>query len=911
MMPYFMDNANPPVRKMGPRLAFEDDHHILAEEQKACRARARKFSHENTRRRKAQEERRKAEEIREQKLQEEILQQRRQKLQEATEQHQRAHLPPSERNRPVTRRPAHLQGNVLSRIEGTFSLCDPQSPFYSGSPSTYRRCHSSNSSVPSSKPGQQRQLSAAVAYVKLLQEKSANNLQNRDLFFHKLREKQHPLEEIRANSKQENPDVGQPDQTESLFSLETENSHYSPSCSAGLSHTAGPSHSTGHTHTTDPSHTIDHSHTIDPSHASGPSHMPSPSQTAAVICASSSWLHCFQLLSTCQSHGPQEHYKGLRSASVAARESVGLHLWERQNEASLSSLPAHSQRTEEPVAPGEHGPKGPPARGGQGGEKHESRPRTEPTPASTPPSILSDQNTPTQRGTAAISDHQTYKCKPDRQSGLSDKVPLAVLCGAWAGPDATPTECSSLMGGEKTAKSIQQMGNQTDRCHITSPTRENSSGKGSGHGSKTPAASLSTVNQNILGPEGTFTASTEPWQTNRISSLPIDVNTSTTLNKDKERECPENSDPSNQIKKGDHTEEVISNSSVSAVGETHKHTSTDLACNPVSSTSDIKLIKGILKKQSKYVSGVSVPSQTSGSFNFTKQRALSIRDSVELTKHDSKEPESIKKKLRWLDEERLDVAKGGPGAMKGFSRRKDTPPHLQRKSAQLQKHPLCAGRPTVVQVAAGIASTGYQFAKQAWSDGGGREGPLQDHGRGKGSPRGGGPNTPRAPGSAGSAPAGPRSVYCRSRKGTGVRPQSATGSSSVDQGGGRTQGRIILPRPPCRTGKSEGDVEGSSPSNKAPDSCATPERRTAMTVSSLTFTTFPPTSTVPSSALQNVTKGICIYNQRYSLGNTDGESNPCPNSASTGQEVYQLWNGIQSTLEHKGSNSSFHSWVST
>ncbi|KAG5837623.1 hypothetical protein ANANG_G00241350 [Anguilla anguilla] len=432
----------------------------------------------------AQEERRQAVELREQKLREEILQERRRKLLEATEQHQRAHLPPSQRRRPVTGRPAHLLDNALRRIEGTFSWCGLQSPFYPGSPSTFRRCHSSsNASAVSSKLHQQRQLSAAIAHVKLLQGKSNNDPQNRDLcFYTKLREKQHPLVEGRWNSKQENPqDVRQP-----------ERSH------------------------------------------------------------------------------------GARSASAMSGESVARA---RQEVVSLDFLPTESQRTEEPGAPGEPGYEGPPARAGPGGEEPQSQPDV--TVSAAPP-VPSDQNTPTQSGTAAILDHQTPSSTANQLRGLSGSVPLAVPRGAWAGPDAPPTELSGPTGGGKAAESVQRTGNGADRyssrASVAPPIREHSRGTGSGRPITAPAASLRTVNQGISTPEAPFMANAEPRPTGRIST--VDVNSDTALNKDADRACPDSSDPSDQINASDRTEEGVPTGA--PYRETFRHPSTDSASDPVS-----------------------------------------------------------------------------------------------------------------------------------------------------------------------------------------------------------------------------------------------------------------------------------------------------------------------------------------
>uniref|UniRef100_A0AAY5EN30 Uncharacterized protein n=1 Tax=Electrophorus electricus TaxID=8005 RepID=A0AAY5EN30_ELEEL len=103
----------------------DDDNELLFQEQKSCRARARKFSLETNRRRKALEERRRQWDVQEQLLRENILQQRKQRLLEDTERFQRAHLPPSQKRRPVN------LDEALSHIHGALGSYAYQSSFLS------------------------------------------------------------------------------------------------------------------------------------------------------------------------------------------------------------------------------------------------------------------------------------------------------------------------------------------------------------------------------------------------------------------------------------------------------------------------------------------------------------------------------------------------------------------------------------------------------------------------------------------------------------------------------------------------------------------------------------------------------------------------------------------------------------
>ncbi|KAG7483895.1 hypothetical protein MATL_G00043180 [Megalops atlanticus] len=217
----------------GMDLIFEDERHILVEEQKACRARARKFSLETNRRRKALEERRKEEDEREQKLREDILQQRKNKVQDATERFQRAHLPPSQRRRQAPRKATPQLEEALNQIQGPPSSSSAHATLFNSL--TNNRSHAPSPSA----SRYQRQLSAAVAYAKLMQERSSDNFKSSQLLFqNELQETQRLLEEKRVNSLQdfqrEVGELGRSESLSSLDSLENESSHHAHTDSVEL-----------------------------------------------------------------------------------------------------------------------------------------------------------------------------------------------------------------------------------------------------------------------------------------------------------------------------------------------------------------------------------------------------------------------------------------------------------------------------------------------------------------------------------------------------------------------------------------------------------------------------------------------------------------------------------------------------
>lgn len=226
---------------------------------------------------------------------------------------------------------------------------------------------------------------------------------------------------------------------------------------------------------------------------------------------------------------------------------------------------------------------------------------------------------------------------------------------------------------------------------------------------------------------------------------------------------------------------------------------------------EVRFIKGILKKQSKYASGDTTSRYSLGHLTFAKQVALSIRDSVELTRAKAKDAEgnkTVKKKLRWLDEVNgeeedkelnTNLIKQNQVKSKsaGLSQSKSSLPPDHQPSLTAFSGASRAG-PGVTPT----ASNGYHFTKQAWADVGFQGGKLQEQGDEvkvqRNSARTGGPKVPRRERSA-RAGAGP--VSSHARKGAVIRPQSATEASQI----ARTQGKMIVPRPPPRMEAVEGN----------------------------------------------------------------------------------------------------------
>ncbi|XP_069615289.1 centrosomal protein of 126 kDa isoform X1 [Ranitomeya imitator] len=208
---------------------LEEERLALLEDQKIIRQRAHKLSVETNRRRKALEEKQREEEQKEQKFRDEILHQRKLKLQEATEKFQRAHLPPSQRRRPaytIHKRPTPSLENALEQIQGSV----PSTYYYFSnhrSPNSTRTTDapSSVSSVGHSAWSRKQQAAAKLDLQRAFEERSAVQVDSNQLYFqHRLEEAQRLLEEQHLsnlqNFHQEVEQLARADSLSSLDSLE-------------------------------------------------------------------------------------------------------------------------------------------------------------------------------------------------------------------------------------------------------------------------------------------------------------------------------------------------------------------------------------------------------------------------------------------------------------------------------------------------------------------------------------------------------------------------------------------------------------------------------------------------------------------------------------------------------------------
>ncbi|NXW55997.1 CE126 protein, partial [Eurystomus gularis] len=175
------------------------------------------------------EERRKQEEEKEQRFREQVLQQRKIKLQEATDKFQRAHLPFSQHKQIVQTKAAFQLEEALEQIKG--SVLPPGRCLPSRNKTSLRTADdASSSSASRNRSFHQKQISAMVGWEKTVEESCRTNMDRNQLLFQKnLKEMQQLLEKQHLsnleNLHQEVRKTGDSESLSSLDSLEAGEQH--------------------------------------------------------------------------------------------------------------------------------------------------------------------------------------------------------------------------------------------------------------------------------------------------------------------------------------------------------------------------------------------------------------------------------------------------------------------------------------------------------------------------------------------------------------------------------------------------------------------------------------------------------------------------------------------------------------
>ncbi|XP_041089248.1 centrosomal protein of 126 kDa isoform X2 [Polyodon spathula] len=558
---------------------------------------------------------------------------------------------------------------------------------------------------------------------------------------------------------------------------------------------------------------------------------------------------------------------------------------------------------------------------------------------------------PEPRLTTAVQD------KLERHSDLVKGGPTVTPSKAWSTPDPTPRETLiSTQDGQP--ESIQQIRNPSVHFSsqpIATPVILPSSHSKSEADTNNTSAPPSTLQETINHTESTHVKPVDKVTPNHCTkgneSSPVTAKKSSvgTANyglkseKVNDADTPDHVPKSFQVKNNDtptageqKMQQIRTDKSPSSSSSVHSKLN-----SAVSETkNEKKVIKGILKKQSKYVT------LNAGSVVFGKQIGVSIRDSVELTKQKEKESENVKtkKKLKWFDEidqgneDEEEMGEDEELANQNQAKNSQIKSNLNNPSAAAKHHQgqfqtaTMTTTPEVTQVMTSVASTGYHFTKQAWADSKGQDSKLQE--QNEASPRKGRQKVPRR---ARSARARLGSAASKTRKGTIFRPQSAGEAVNVV----KSQGKILVPHPPpkllpsadrllvTRNGETVikpprslyTDIysgnKGSMPVEHAsykniPDGCSLPQGN-SFTSSAVTFTPFPPSYTV--SAYETVTKATYLANTVEAVdeqeglhsalrrGPVYGENGLRVDHTPTDEEITKLWQGVRSALTSKDDDS--------
>ncbi|XP_076782212.1 centrosomal protein of 126 kDa isoform X2 [Arvicanthis niloticus] len=203
---------------------LEEERQILLQQQKLCRNRARKYFMESNRRRKAFEEKRQKQEEKEYQIRERILRQRKQKFEEVTEKFQRAHVPVSQRRRAVFQNPVPPLEEALKQIQESNLKSEVNIPLSHRTATNWRAIDSTlRSTLSKNDHKHQKHLVRRINHNKEMKENNIANLAtSKNMFQLKLEETQKLLEDQHLSDLQKFCDeVNQITNSETLSSIDS------------------------------------------------------------------------------------------------------------------------------------------------------------------------------------------------------------------------------------------------------------------------------------------------------------------------------------------------------------------------------------------------------------------------------------------------------------------------------------------------------------------------------------------------------------------------------------------------------------------------------------------------------------------------------------------------------------------
>lgn len=344
-------------------------------------------------------------------------------------------------------------------------------------------------------------------------------------------------------------------------------------------------------------------------------------------------------------------------------------------------------------------------------------------------------------------------------------------------------------------------------------------------------------------------------------------------------------------------------------------TSVDTLTNRIDlKSSNVQFLKGILKKRFKYIGdGAAKFSNDPGHFTFRKQVAIAIRDSLELSRSKCRDPEGnkcIKKKLRWFDEVNSDGEENRDIVTKEPSKQ----PLVNQKQGLFHSWymNITPGIPKNNLTTYGTADP--NLTQQAWSDVGVQKGKQQEPTVDSRVEKATCTSRLLVPRRAHSARTGSGTISTQVRRGTMIRPQS----SSQVQHLVRTQGKVLVPRPPPRSALTGGNSGQAIKSITQPDT-----DKACLAVEQVFYKDYPEDQLIPQHHILKTDQGTIlapgspyactygtvskgIYPPRQSGGQVGSSSNGFQKGildrTPTDEEISLLWNGVRSALSIKDGN---------
>ncbi|XP_075054881.1 centrosomal protein of 126 kDa isoform X2 [Mixophyes fleayi] len=848
---------------------LEEERQALLEDQKIYRQRAQKLSVETNRRRKALEERRREEEEKEQRFREEVLHQRKLKLQEATEKFQRAHLPPSQRRRAVYtvhKRPTPKLEDALDQIQGSLS-----STFYflsnHRSTSNTRTTDTSPSLSGNSTWHIKQQPATKLSFEKIFQDRSAIQFDSNQLYFqHRLEEAQRLLEEQHLSNVQNfHQEVEQLASSESLSSLDS----------------------------------LEESLETVKEESNGVQEFSNDTLHKAL-----SEIYSFTMNGG--SHYTTENIGGLSSQRnppdyppqfIPDKMTTEKHLQVRDEGTLLRNWAQHAV-THNGIS--------------QPGNSHVS--------SSSNQAINHFSQVPAAESKSDYSDmsyrESTVVVRPSR---------------AWATPDPTPTEAFQSSVPHHNKDTVQHPGLSIKPTAaqlsatpvvVLPPERSTSNCQYNVTTDLKPSKYADEIHSmnSIPVPDGltntynsyNFYDHSKPAETSNLETLLHENQPS--LSPIAKTESGALHEPKDHLN-GSNLSQADPDKALSTLYRKAKYNSAGKERNT--------LPKSILKKGSKYENEYARTLGISKMFQLGEKGSNNIRDSVELTK-EKEDKKTNNRKLRWLDEadKIMDDYKGVPGAIGNVqvTQKSQVDPSA---TVNHQEHVLAStdqAGPSTGTPNSGF-STGYHFTKQAWMMSNGEEANPVGHIHNIRSPPKAKTRIVKRPKSAKTHSA----AMHQNRKGIIMRPQSATEASKI----AKSQGRVMAPHPPPKPSSdniinretvTEARSQPTHPNNSQVNhsnavvlSSNYILNRDPMHSQTLTRSSgnLMAAHIYNSSDLENAAKSIFTLNSERVFALQEGLTAPAKrhhvygenglrlDHTPTDEEIALLWQGVRSALSHK------------